>query len=228
MKSTVPAPARLGSTTVRGLQKAMRLAQNPKRFDDMTRHLRELSKRRLDESISFSQQDPETMKDFLNTVMKTYPFFRNYQDGWPIHAYLKRYLMARRYRLRVQGARKRGKAQNQHVKTENRRTQDKVSQRRSVRKPVSIGCNSEHEPAHVPSAPQKLSSIPSTNKPISPSTSNRSFRSFLQSFDPQATELVPDFIRAGIVNITCFRNMMKWPDAEWETLLKEDMKLEGY
>ncbi|KII88361.1 hypothetical protein PLICRDRAFT_622014 [Plicaturopsis crispa FD-325 SS-3] len=99
----IPAPTNMAqlvnrsSATDNDLQCAMRLDGDIDKLKKLTTFLRGLAPHYLDVDISFESQDPGAWEQFVVQVFRKRPIFRRYVDGWPIEAYIKRYLSKRLY-----------------------------------------------------------------------------------------------------------------------------------
>ncbi|EPS99715.1 hypothetical protein FOMPIDRAFT_115119 [Fomitopsis schrenkii] len=218
------------------------------------RILRELAPLYFDVGRYYHEQDPELMKEYMDTVVEKVPWITKYEDCWPIRAYTMKWLDSARWEYNHRRSSKgptvlaeqnatgtamlggvQGANFNQGIVTTRKRyhaiqhARDSVLPTMSLRRsgaPSSKCAPPASSPRSASSTTVDESDAPVDKAVFEPRTGF--VRDFLHGLRPSMEDLTPKFVGAGIVNETCLGALAEMPDWEKDKLLRDDMSLKPF
>ncbi|EPS99714.1 hypothetical protein FOMPIDRAFT_129119 [Fomitopsis schrenkii] len=227
----------------------MGLHQTHPAFVQFTSTLRTLAPNYFKMGHSFREQDPQQWKMFLEDVSEAVPLAAEYENQWPMEAYMRRWLATTSSRSRrgiyTPGILNRVRGcQPGREKTTACGASDKChpSDSGGAHEPRRFGTVSA-SPSAYPTlvGPRRSNATPGASSdeavfaasatlagPSAPEQCEEAVRTFLQSLQPSSEVLLLRFLKAGIVNGDCIVALAGMPDREKDKLLRDDLCLTAF
>ncbi|OBZ71894.1 hypothetical protein A0H81_08228 [Grifola frondosa] len=207
-----PIPKPADNWIKRSSKRAMLLEDDPEMFQVVVTTLREIMERTLEPAVVWKRQNSTRQKEYIRQAIQSLPYFKRFEDGWPIELYAKQRLAKDEYFER----RAREKVTT-HVAPSELRTLSPQRKNDSIRPQFDVGTPSECVLQNGP--PTTASTAVSDQEYI---------RTFLHEIDSTMEYLASRFIDAGLDDSARLQRVAGWPEAEQESFFRDDLKLSIY